>query len=141
MSTQEKAVKFLLKTGKYVELTNKQKSNLVIAFAKKGKAIHKTAFDLIRTSVNVDFSDENSITKNLTSITLIEIKSTDREIGKDFSNYFFGITMGELFLAQSLRSQYKFVFVNVRSKNTLELSISQIYHKIKNLNMVMHIRF
>jgi len=138
LSPQKEAKKILLEKRDFIDLTNSQKKNLLIAFAKKGKAVQKTAFDLVRAPSNVDFSNQNSIEKNLNSITLIEIKSTEGGFDEQFHGYFFGITMTELLLAQSHRKQYRFIFVNVNTKKTMEMDISQVLSRIKNLHLVLH---
>lgn len=141
MNVQDKAKKILLGKKGYLELSNQQKNNLIGVLAEKGKVIHRRAFDLVRITKKTNFSDKKSIAANLGSITLIEIKATDRSLGKDFSKYFFGITMRELILAQSFKKQYKFIFVNVGSKQVLELSLPQVFAKIKQLDLVLHTRF
>jgi len=141
MSTEEKARKILLKLEGFRQLSKIEKRNLIMEFAKKGKVVTIRAFDLVRTKKKINFLDKKDIAKNIDSITLIEMKSTDRELGKDFSRYFFGITMTEIIIAQSLKKQYKFVFVNIHSNEILELHLPQVFAKIKNLQLVMHLRF
>jgi len=141
MNTEEKAKQILLKKKGYKELSQTEKRNLITAFAKKGKVVTIRAFDLVRTRKKINFLDENDISKNISSIILIELKSSNRNLGRDFSRYFFGITMTEIILAQSLKKQYRFVFVNINSKEIIELSLPQIFAKVKNLQLVMHLRF
>ncbi len=141
MSIAEKGKNILLKKSGYFDLTNVQKSNLMVAFAKKGKALHKKAFDLVYTDSKINFSDEDDVRKKLDKITLIEIKATNRDLDKSFSKYWFGITMRELILGQSLRKQYKFVFINITSNQILELDISGVLGKLKNLDVVFHAKF
>ena len=141
MNLQEKAKKILLRKKEYRELTNSEKNNLILVFAENGKVIHKRAFDLVRIKKEIDFSDKKSIEKNLSSITLIEMKATDRDLDKNFSKYFFGITMRELILAQSFKKQYRFIFVNVNSRYTLELGLPEVFAKIKQFDLVVHTKF
>ena len=127
-STENKAEKILLKKEGYVKLSNKEKSNLALAFMKKGFPVHKKAFDLVRTRSKIK------------DITLIEMKSTERsDVDAHFSKYFFGLTMREHILAQSLKNQYIFVFVHTKTENILELNLSQLFSRIKNYNLVAHI--
>ena len=139
-STENKAEKILLKKEGYVKLSNKEKSNLALAFMKKGFPVHKKAFDLVRTRSKINFLDEDDITRKIKDITLIEMKSTARsDVDAHFSKYFFGLTMREHILAQSLKNQYIFVFVHTKTENILELNLSQLFSRIKNYNLVAHI--
>ena len=68
------------------------------------------------------------------------MKSTERsDVDAHFSKYFFGLTMREQILAQSLKNQYRFVFVHTKTENILELNLSQLFSRIKNYNLVAHI--
>ena len=139
-STENKAENILLKKEGYVKLSDKEKSNLMLAFMKKGFPVHKKAFDLVRTTSKINFLDEYDITRKIKNITLIEIKSTARsDVDAHFSKYFFGLTIREQMLAQSLKNQYRFIFVHTKTENILELNLSQLFSRIKNYNLVAHI--
>ena len=112
-----------------------------MAFIKKCVPVHKKAFDLVRTTSKINFSDESDIARKIEDITLIEIKSTSRSnVDAKFSNYFFGLTAREQMLAQALKNQYKFVFIHTKTKNILELSLSELFSRIKYLQQVAHIK-
>jgi hypothetical protein len=118
----------------YLAPTAAQKKKIVIAFAKQNRVVYGKAYDLVRTrrGANVDFSDQDSIERNLDRLTLYEIKSTDREnVGADFANYFFALTTAELLVAQSLKRQFRFVFVNVRHGHHKELTLRQVLAKAR----------
>ena len=124
-----------------MKLSSKEKDNLLLAFIKKYVPVHKKAFDLVRTTSKINFSDENDITRKIRDITLIEIKTTSRSnVDAKFSNYFFGLTTREQMLAQALKNQYKFVFIHTKTKNILELSLSELFSRIKYLQQVAHIK-
>lgn len=94
--------------------TKKEKSNLLIAFASKNKVIYGNAFDAIKLQKDIDLNDIESVKHNIDSITLIEVKSTNKEnINSNFSGYFFGLTTAELLVAQNLGDKYRFIFVNI----------------------------
>ena len=139
--TEKKGENILLKKPGYVKLSSKEKDNLLLAFIKKCVPVHKKAFDLVRITSKINFSDENDITRKIKDITLIEIKSTERSnVDAKFSNYFFGLTAREQMLAQALKNQYKFVFIHTKTKNILELSLSELFSRIKYLQQVAHIK-
>src|SRR5438094_32491 len=92
--------------------TAKQKKNLVVAFAKRNMIVYGKAFDVVRLSEQIDLNDLQDIEQHLEGVTLYEIKSTAKEVGKDFEGYFFAVTAAELLVSQSLKSHFKFVFVN-----------------------------
>jgi hypothetical protein len=63
---------------------------------------------------------------------LYEVKSTSREnVADDFDDYFFALTTAELLVAQSLRSQFRFLFIHTLTGHRLELSLTDLYKKAK----------
>ena len=120
-----------------MELTNQQKKNLVVAFARKGKVVHKRAFDLIRISGKVDFSDENDIMKNLKNITFIELKSTESSKDSKFSGHFFGLTVNQMSMGQTFKDQYRFIFLDIKNNNILEMDLKKLYSRMR-MNLVGH---
>ena len=144
MSTQKtakKGVKILEKRG-FQELHGVEKSNLVIAFAKKNMVVYGKAFDIVKCSKKIDFMDIEDISKKIDAITVYEIKSTIRkDVTKDFSKYFFDLTTAELLVAQSLKKQFKFAFVNTTTNSFLVLSLTQLFSKAKGIYPKWAIRF
>ena len=139
--TATKAVEILKKRG-YQELHGQEKSNLVIAFARKNMVVYGKAFDMIRSTKKIDFSNESDIFDNIDKITIYEVKSTNQmKIPKDFSHYFFDLTTAELLVAQSLKDKFKFVFVNTITKSFIELTLTDLYGKAKGIYPKWAIRF
>ena len=137
LSKERKAINIILKKPGYMELTNQQKKNLVVAFARKGKVVHKRAFDLIRISGKVDFSDENDIMKNLKNITFIELKSTASSKDSKFSGHFFGLTVNQMSMGQTFKDQYRFIFLDIKNNNILEMDLKKLYSRMR-MNLVGH---
>ena len=137
LSKERKEINILLKKPGYMELTNQQKKNLVVAFARKGKVVHKRAFDLIRISGKVDFSDENDIMKNLKNITFIELKSTESSKDSKFSGHFFGLTVNQMSMGQTFKDQYRFIFLDIKNNNILEMDLKKLYSRMR-MNLVGH---
>ena len=55
----------------------------------------------IDTSITVDLDNQESIERNLDSLTLYEIKSTVRDVDADFNGYPFTLTTAELLVLKS----------------------------------------
>lgn len=82
----------------------------------------------------VSGSDDYTIKKidNKREITIYEIKSTNKkDIKANFEKYFFGLSTAELLVAQNLREYFKFIFVNTNTKETMELTLKQVFEKQK----------
>ena len=123
------------------ELSNKEKTNLLHAFANNGIPLgSKKAFDLVSCKTNIDFSKVEDICKNIKDITVIEMKSTNRKnVDEKFSKYYFSLTLRELYMAQSLKDQHKFILVHTLSKKTKELSWKDLFSRINNMNLAFQI--
>lgn len=115
-TTAKKAAAILVakKVG-FIIPTAKQRQNLLVAFAKKGKVVYGKAFDVIKVSAAVDLDDLSKIENHLEDITVFEIKSSRKTLRPDFSGYFFALTGAEVLVAQSLKKQFKFALVNTKT--------------------------
>src|SRR5438874_13107706 len=112
-STAKKAAALLVaKNLGYSIPTARQRQNLLVAFAKKGKVVYGRAFDIVKLSTSVDLDSLAEIERQLSHITVLEIKSSRRKLGSDFGGFFFSLTGAEVLVAQSLRKQFKFVLVD-----------------------------
>lgn len=128
--TAKRAAQILLqlKVG-YIIPTPAQKKRIIVAFAKKDRVVYGKAYDIVkvRQGVVVDFDSQDSVERNLDALTLYEIKSTRRDnVGPTFKGYFFAITTAELLVAQNLKKQFQFVFVNVQTGYHQELTLQQV---------------
>src|SRR6266481_4356104 len=77
------------KKAGFIIPTAKQRQNLLVAFAKRGKVVYGKAFDVIKLSGPVDLDDLTEIENHLATITVLEIKSSRKKLRADFSGYFF----------------------------------------------------
>ncbi len=74
------------------------------------------------------------ISLNMRNIIICEIKSTNKRIRREnFQGYFFGLTTAELLVAQNLKNNYRFIFVNINTKEIMELTLKQIFEKAKGI--------
>lgn len=133
-TTAKKAAGILVaKAAGFQIPTARQKQNLLVAFAKKGKVVYGKAFDIVRVDGSVDLDDLANLEQNLGSVTIFEIKSTRKKLKADFSGYFFALTAAEVLVAQSLKSQFKFALVNTGTREHLEMDLNEIFARAKGI--------
>ncbi|MGI8980939.1 MAG: hypothetical protein ACR2FY_17060 [Pirellulaceae bacterium] len=141
-STSKKAAEILVaKDCGFFIPTAKQRQNLLVAFAKKGKVLYGKAFDVVKTTHAVDLDDLESVERNLASIVIAEIKATKKNLPHDFAGFFFALTAGEVLVAQSLKDQFRFVFVNTATKGFLELRLTEIFSRAKGIYPTWSVSF
>ena len=132
--TAKKAAAILVaKNVGFIVPTAKQRQNLLVAFAKKGKVVYGKAFDVVKLSSVVNLDDLAGVESQLEEITVFEIKSSRKKLPADFSGYFFALTAAEVLVAQSLKKQFKFVLVNTETREYLEMSLSEIFARAKSI--------
>ena len=131
--TARKAAQILEKSNQgFIVPTIQQRQWLLVAFARKGLTLYGKAFDIIKVNSELDFSSEENVEKNVNSISICEIKSTNKVTVKDdFTGFFFSLSTAELLTAQNLKSRYKFVLVNTLSKKFIELSLKDIFFSLE----------
>ncbi|MGD0649822.1 MAG: hypothetical protein ABSA97_01535 [Verrucomicrobiia bacterium] len=140
--TAKKAADILVakKTG-FIIPTARQKQNLLVAFAKKGKVVYGKAFDIVKVTGSVNLDDLASVEANLHRVTVFEIKSTKKNLRSDFSKFFFGLTGAEVLVAQSLKRQFKFVLVNTTTRQHTEIDLARIFARAKGIYPTWSISF
>jgi hypothetical protein len=121
------------KTAGFIIPTGKQRQNLLVAFAKRGKVVYGRAFDVVKLSGPVDLDALAEVEKHLEQIRIFEVKSTRKKLRPDFSGYFFALTAAEVLVAQSLKKQFGFVLVNTGTGEHLEMSLSEIFARAKGI--------
>ena len=141
--TAKKAAAILIEKGiGFVVPTAKQKKILLVAFAKKNRVIYGKAFDILKVTVPVNLNDSKDVEGNLANIVLYEIKSTNKSVvASDWGKYFFSLSTAELLVAQNLKAQYKFAFVNTLTKEHLELTLAEGFAKAKGIYPTWSIMF
>jgi hypothetical protein len=132
--TAKKAAALLVAKAKgFIIPTKKQRQNLLVAFAKKGKVVYGRAFDIVKVSRPIDLSALADVERHLGSITVLEIKSSRKKLPLDFGGFFFSLTGAEVLVAQSLKTQFKFVLVNTLTGGSRELSLSELFSRAKGI--------
>ncbi len=139
----ERSARDILCAGdsRYRVPTAPQKKALLVGFAMCGKALAGAAYDAVRLEGEVDLDDCHDIAAKNDRIILIELKSTGREkVGGDLAGYFFNITAAEMTIAQTLKDQYRFAFLNTVRGDWQELSLSEVMGRAKAIYPAFHIR-
>jgi hypothetical protein len=95
--------------------------------------VYGKAFDIVRTSGKVNLDDLAEVEEKLGKITIFEIKSTRKKLKPDFSKYFFALTAAEVLVAQSLKRNFKFLFVNTTTGDFLELDLVEIFARARGI--------
>jgi hypothetical protein len=141
--TAKNALQVLLTAGRgYVVPTPKQSRNLRVAFASAGKVLYGRAYDAVRIPANLDLNDFADIESRLEEILICEIKSTAKgDVGPRFRGFFFSLSTAELLVAQNLGSQFRFVFVNTRTREIEETDLVGVYKKVRAIYPTWSIQF
>jgi len=121
------------KKAGFIIPTARQRQNLLVAFAKRGKVVYGKAFDVVKLSAPLDLADLTEVEKQLEHVKVFEVKSTRKKVKADFSGYFFALTAAEVLVAQSLKKQFGFVLVNTCTCEHLEMSLSEILARAKGI--------
>jgi hypothetical protein len=132
-TAKDAAAILVAKKAGFIMPTGKQRQNLLVAFAKRGKVVYGKAFDVVKLSGSMNLDDLAEIENQLEHVTVFEIKSTRKKLRSDFSGYFFALTAAEVLVAQSLKKQFGFVLVNTGTSEHLEMSLSEIFSRAKGI--------
>jgi hypothetical protein len=125
----------------YVVPTARQKRNLVVACAKRDLIVYGKAFDVLRLTGEVNLDSLEEVEAKFAQIVICEIKSTKKNFAADFRGYFFGLTAAEVLVAQSLKDQFRFIFVNNVTGNYLELKLNEVFAKARGIYPTWSISF
>src|SRR5258708_6168745 len=88
-TTAKKAAAILVaKNAGFLIPSARQRQNLLVAFAKKGKVVYGKAFDVVKLAAVVNLDHLADIETQLENITVFEIKSSRKKLRSDFSGYF-----------------------------------------------------
>ena len=141
--TAKKAIALLIKKdSRFHEPDKKQRTNLSVAFARKNMILYGRAFDIIKLKKKINLDDGEKVFKNIDSILVYEIKSTaNKDVGKNFENYFFSLSTAELLVAQSLNDRFRFVLVNIFTKETQDLTLKKFFKKVRKIYPTWSVSF
>lgn len=91
------------------------------------------AFDVVRLSDSVNLDDLADCERGLGSIRIYEVKSTKKNLPADFRGFFFALTGAEMLVAQSLKEQFGFVFVNTTTGDYLEAKLGDVFARARGI--------
>lgn len=72
---------------------------------------------------------------------ILPFARTVTNLHADFSKFFFALTGAEVLVAQSLKKQFKFIFVNTITGEHLEMDLAQIFARAKGIYPTWSITF
>lgn len=141
--TAKAAAAILVEAGQGFFVPNaKQREALLLAFVRAGFVVYGKAFDIVRSSTAIDFTNPDEILKQLDAIVLYEIKSTNKAtVRPDFRRYFFSLSTAELLVAQNLGNRFRFAFVNTRTRTHIELSLQEVFGRARGIYPTWSIQF
>ena len=136
------AAKLLVEKGVgFIIPTARQKKNLVVACAKQDKIVYGKAFDVLRITGEVDLDSLEDVEAKLKQILICEIKSTRKDFNDDFKGYFFALTAAEVLVAQSLKDQFRFIFVNTINGAHMEMRLNEVFARARGIYPTWSIMF
>jgi hypothetical protein len=124
--------------------TAKQRDALLVAFVLAGYVIYGKAFDVVKSSSDVNLDDPDSVSRGIKQkqIVLYEINSTNNpRVTADLRGYFFSLSTAELLVAQNLGELYRFAFVNTRSRSHVEMTLREIFARARGIYPSWSIKF
>jgi len=142
LATERSAKQILCASdGRYRVPTANQRQALLVGFAMCGKALIGRAYDAVRLESEVDLNSAKEIARKNASIIIVEIKSSNRKaVGPDLLGHFFSLSASELTMAQTLKDQFRFVFLNIVRRDWIELTLAEVIAKAKAIYPAFHIR-
>jgi hypothetical protein len=121
--------------------TAEQRKEIAIESASRGFATYGKAFDIVKVlKPGTSLSDLN-LKADFDQLVICEIKSTDRDLDTDWHGYFFSLSTAELLIAQSLQDRFRFVLVNIRTGDHLELTLTEVFGRAQAIYPSWSIRF
>jgi hypothetical protein len=96
---------------------------------------------VLRLLSEINLDSPEDVEAKLEQILFCEIKSTRQNFDDDFKGYFFGLTAAEVLVAQSLKDQFRFIFVNTVRGTHLELRLNEIFAKARGIYPTWSISF
>ena len=121
-----------------------ERKALRMAFAARNYVLYGKALDIVKIEDGEPFSLKvvDEIERNRDRLTIYEIKSTGKEgVNEKFERYFFSISTAELLTAQDLKAKYRFLFVNTKTGEKMELTLKEVLSRAKGFYPAWSIQF
>ncbi|HMO77887.1 MAG TPA: DUF3883 domain-containing protein [Candidatus Paceibacterota bacterium] len=111
--TEKEAIDYLLSVDRRFLLPTMEGRKQIVEAMGFDKKYSRT-FDLFMLSGRTNCEQEITV-DDLSKITLIELKTTQKYLPNNPKGFFFGVTQNEFDLATQLGDQYRFCFVSLHS--------------------------
>jgi hypothetical protein len=112
----------------FIRPEKNDRKNIIDAFSKKGVEIKSRGFDVVGQSEIENFRK----TKKISKMVLYEVKTAGKnrkqEVQDDFANLGFTLTSSERHNADVLGKQYKFIFLNLKTKSHMVCSLNDFFN-------------
>lgn len=106
---------------------------LLAVLAEAGKPIKPSAFDALVLPPHVDLDDASSISKQLSEIIFIEIKTANQvRVKPGFEGFFFALTENEIMASDLLGEQHRVALFNNLTGEILLTSVPDIVARAKS---------
>jgi len=96
---------------------------------------------LVHCDPTANLDDDDDIARVMPTLRLYEVKSSSRTLKPGFADYFFSFSTAELLVAQSLRDNFRFAFVNIHSGEVLDLSLREVFAKARAIYPSWSVKF
>ena len=126
----------------FVVPNRQQAKNIRVAFAIANKALYGKAYDIVKIPTGLDLDDAEQVNQRVKEILICEIKSTaKKQVEQNFRKFFFSLTTAELLVAQNLKDQYRFVFVNTLTGEIVEKRLQEVFQMARAVYPCWSIQF
>lgn len=113
--TEKEGIDFVMSKDSSFLLPDKEGRKKILEVLNLDDKYHRT-FDLFKIPGHTNL-DKEILINSSKSITLIELKTTQKYLPNNPAGFFFGATKNEFDLADLLKDRYKFCFVSLNSKS------------------------
>lgn len=144
--TAVKARKYLIDLNKGYHEVSSYAKRQIKNYIQSRHPIPVGSFDMIKLKKQKQKTPIRRLSdKELNELTLIEIKSSDRNLNENLDGYFFGYSYSEQLVAQALGNRYQFAFVVLPRSGGRKfhkvMTYRQIWKKAKTIHMQWSIKF
>jgi len=117
--------------------SSKQRANIVTAFEKRGIMIQQRGFDVVPSSFSENLNSVSALETCLDRLVLYEVKTCGvgrrSRVSAGFRGLGFTLTSKEKHNADVLGPQYRFLFVNLRTRTHRVCSLTDFFNEKRAL--------
>jgi hypothetical protein len=90
---------------------------------------------------DLDLTNIALVKRRLSEIIIYEVKSTRKPLKADFGSFFFALSAAELLVAQGLKEQFRFAFVNTVTGAHMDLTLREVFARARGIYATWSISF